>query len=240
MKVFIIIPAAGLGTRMSGGKRHTPSKQFTHIGGTPILIRTLRCFGLRTDVDQIIVALRENEIANFKPVVAAESFANKVKLVAGGENRQDSVYNALSQIEAAADDVVLVHDGVRPFAEKKMIADVIAASRKYGAAIAGVPALDTIKLVERSSENAVVTSTIPRERVVMAQTPQGARFAILREAFASARADGFTGTDEASLIERAGHTVGVVMGSYKNIKITTPADIEIAEMYARAAAGEEE
>ena len=112
-----------------------------------------------------------------------------------------------------------------------MIAKVIAAATKYGAAMAGVPASDTIKQVERTSEGAIITSTIPRERVVLAQTPQGFRFAVLKKAFDEAQADGFTGTDEASLVERSGHEVAVVMGSPRNIKITTPADLELAEFY---------
>src|SRR5207302_8692204 len=127
---------------------------------------------------------------------------------------------------ATPDDIVLVHDAVRPFVTAEIIHDVIQAAEKYGAAIAALPAVDTVKQVERTAEGAVITATVPRERVVMAQTPQGFRFGVLKRAFDEATADGFIGTDEASLVERSGHDVAVVMGSPRNIKITTPGDLE--------------
>jgi 2-C-methyl-D-erythritol 4-phosphate cytidylyltransferase len=113
-----------------------------------------------------------------------------------------------------------------------MIHDVIEAAKKYGAAIVGVPALDTVKQVERTAEGALIKATIPREKIVMAQTPQGFRYSVVRRAFDEAAADGFLGTDEASLVERSGHPVAVVMGSVQNIKITTPGDLELAEFYS--------
>ncbi len=238
MKVYAIIPAAGLGTRMSAGRPATPSKQFTQLAGQPILIHTLRRFAECQQVHRILVALRKNEVAGFQKKLNEESFAARVELVVGGENRQESVANALAKLKAEADDVVLVHDGVRPFVNKQIIDGVIAAVVKHGAAIAGVPAVDTIKQVDRTSDGAIITSTIPRERVVMAQTPQGFRYSILKQAFADAQADNFTGTDEASLVERAGHTVAVVMGSPRNIKITAPADMELAELYIKPAAAD--
>jgi 2-C-methyl-D-erythritol 4-phosphate cytidylyltransferase len=155
----------------------------------------------------------------------------KISYVEGGEHRQHSVANALGIIAGAAEDIVLVHDGVRPFVTSNIIHDVIVAAERYGAAIAGCPAVDTVKQVERTAEGALVSTTIPRERVVMAQTPQGFRYPILRKAFEEALADGFTGTDEASLVERSGHRVAVVMGSPRNIKITTPIDMELAEFF---------
>jgi 2-C-methyl-D-erythritol 4-phosphate cytidylyltransferase len=115
--------------------------------------------------------------------------------------------------------------------DQEIIHNVIEAARKYGAAIAAVPAVDTIKQVERTAEGALVHATIPREHVVLVQTPQGFRFELLKKAFDEATGDGFTGTDEASLLERAGHPVAVVMGSPRNIKITTPADLELAKFY---------
>jgi 2-C-methyl-D-erythritol 4-phosphate cytidylyltransferase len=241
MKVFVIIPAAGLGTRMSSppstkGKRGTPSKQFTELGGTPILIHTLRKFAAVPEVTEICVALRPEEIAGFRSRLEKEGkdIAQKnVQMVEGGEHRQQSVAHALAAINAAPDDIVLVHDAVRPFVTPDIIHEVIAAAQKYGAAIAGMPAVDTMKQVERTAEGAVIKTTIPREKIVMAQTPQGFRFDLLKKAFDDAATDGFTGTDEASLIERAGNTVAVVMGSPRNIKITTPADLELAEFYLR-------
>ncbi|MDP9262958.1 MAG: 2-C-methyl-D-erythritol 4-phosphate cytidylyltransferase [Acidobacteriota bacterium] len=235
MKVLVIIPAAGLGTRMAAapkaGKKPGPSKQFAEIGGVPILILTLRKFAAAEGVNEIYVALPKGEVEPFRSRLEKESFAKKVQLVEGGENRQQSVANALAQVKAEAEDIVLVHDAVRPFVDAGIIRNVIEAAEKHGAAIAGVPAVDTVKQVERTSDGAIVASTIPRERVVQVQTPQGFRFALLKKAFEEAQADGFTGTDEASLVERAGHEVAVVMGSARNIKITTPADLELAEFY---------
>ncbi|MGH9531599.1 MAG: 2-C-methyl-D-erythritol 4-phosphate cytidylyltransferase [Terriglobales bacterium] len=242
MKVFVIIPAAGLGTRMASrlaGPQDTKgaptSKQFAELGGVPILVHTLRKFASVDAVNEIFVALRAAESARFEQQLEQEGLRARVYRVEGGENRQQSVANALAELEKrsrpAADDVVLVHDAVRPFVDAEIIRNVIAAAAKHGAAIAGLPAVDTVKQVDRTADGAIVTSTVPRERVVLAQTPQGFLFAVLKQAFDDAQADGFTGTDEASLVERAGHEVAVVMGSARNIKITTPADLELAEFY---------
>jgi 2-C-methyl-D-erythritol 4-phosphate cytidylyltransferase len=240
----VIIPAAGLGTRMAPvpsaqdkGKKPAPSKQFTDLGGKPILIHTLRKFAAVDAVTEIWVALRESEIAGFRARLQTEANdvvkKKKVELVAGGEHRQQSVANALNAVSAAADDIVLVHDAVRPFVTAEITREVIEAARKYGAAIAGLPAVDTVKQVERTADGAHVKATIPRERVVMAQTPQGFRYGVIKKAFDEAAADGFLGTDEASLVERAGYEVAVVMGSPRNIKITSPADMELAEFYLK-------
>jgi 2-C-methyl-D-erythritol 4-phosphate cytidylyltransferase len=242
MKVVVIIPAAGLGTRMAPmpgahgkQKKAPPSKQFTELGGTPILIHTLRRFAAVDAVSEIWIALRENETDRFRARLESEAkddvLKKKVELVIGGEHRQQSVENALSAIAAAADDIVLVHDAVRPFVTGEIIQEVIGAAEKYGAAIAGLPAVDTVKQVERTAEGALIKATIPRAGIVMAQTPQGFRYSVIKKAFDEASADGFLGTDEASLVERSGHDVAVVMGSPRNIKITTPADMELAEFY---------
>jgi 2-C-methyl-D-erythritol 4-phosphate cytidylyltransferase len=259
MKVLVIIPAAGLGTRMAAapgakGKKPSASKQFTELGGTPILIHTLRKFATCPGISEVYIALRKSEMSSFRALLEREArtvelrstrtaeggrphiesgpievLQKTVQLVEGGEHRQQSVANAMAAIAASPDDIVLVHDAVRPFVSREIIQDVIRAAEKYGAAIAGLPAADTIKQVERTAEGAVITATVPRERVVLAQTPQGFRYDVLRRAFDEASADGFLGTDEASLVERSGHEVAVVMGSPRNIKITTPWDLELAE-----------
>jgi 2-C-methyl-D-erythritol 4-phosphate cytidylyltransferase len=241
MKVVVIIPAAGLGTRMSSapgtkGKKPSASKQFTELGGTPILIHTLRKFAASPEVSEICIALRGNEIEGFRTRLEKEAkdvLRKTIHLVEGGDHRQHSVANALSSVSASADDIVLVHDAVRPFVTEEIIHDVIRAAQKFGAAIAGLPAVDTVKQVERTSDGALITATLPRERVVMAQTPQGFRYDVLKKAFDEAAADGFVGTDEASLVERSGHEVAVVMGSPRNIKITAPADMELAEFFLK-------
>ncbi|HWZ43364.1 MAG TPA: 2-C-methyl-D-erythritol 4-phosphate cytidylyltransferase [Candidatus Saccharimonadales bacterium] len=232
MKVFAIIPAAGFGTRMaSPGKKGQLSKQFFEINGTPILVHTLRVFARNPQVGHILVALRRNEMQRFEQQLEKEKLSAKVEVVEGGEHRQESVANALAAVHAAPEDIVLVHDAVRPFVDDEIIASVVRESVKHGAAIAGLPAVDTIKQVERAAEGAIITSTIPRERIVQAQTPQGFRYPLIKRAFDSAAADGFIGTDEASLVERLGESVWVVMGSPRNIKITTPADMELAEFF---------
>ena len=233
MKVVVIIPAAGLGTRMSaasGGPR-SRSKQFFELQGTPILIHTLRKFAQCDAVSEIVVALRKSEAGTFQKQIEKENFKKPLRIVEGGEHRQNSVANALAAIKAADDDIVLIHDAVRPFVDQETIVNVIEAVKKYEAAIAGVPAIDTVKQVDRTADGAVVIATVPRERMVLAQTPQGFRFSLLKKAFDEAMADGFMGTDEASLIERAGGAVHVVMGSPRNVKITTPADLELAEFF---------
>ena len=246
MKVLVIIPAAGLGTRMAPAplgakgkqKKTPPSKQFTDLGGTPILIHTLRKFAAVDAVSEIWIALRENEIAGFRTrleLEATDVLNKKVELVVGGEHRQQSVENALNAVAAAGSDIVLVHDAVRPFVTSEIIQQVIEATQKYGAAIAGLPAVDTVKQVERTAEGALIKGTIPRAGIVMAQTPQGFRYSVIKKAFDEASADGFLGTDEASLVERSGHDVAVVMGSPRNIKITAPADMQLAEFYLKNA-----
>jgi 2-C-methyl-D-erythritol 4-phosphate cytidylyltransferase len=239
MKVFVIIPAAGLGTRMTSApsaknKKGAPSKQFTELGGTPILLHTLRQFAACPEVSEICIALRAGEMEGVRARLKNDGkdiAHKKVQLVEGGEHRQQSVAHALAAIGAAPDDIVLVHDAVRPFVTSEIIQEVIRAAQKHGAAIAATPAVDTVKQVERTAEGAIVKATIPRERVVLAQTPQGFRYSVLKQAFDEAAADGFTGTDEASLVERSRHEVTVVMGSPRNLKITTPADLELAEFY---------
>jgi 2-C-methyl-D-erythritol 4-phosphate cytidylyltransferase len=153
--------------------------------------------------------------------------------VEGGNNRQESVAHALAALPAEPDDVVLVHDAVRPLIDAATIERTIDAVEQFGAAIVGMPAVDTIKQVERTAHGALVTATIPREFVVLAQTPQGFRYGLLQRAFAEATEDGFIGTDEASVVERAGLPVAVVPGSQVNLKITQPGDLELAEFYLR-------
>jgi 2-C-methyl-D-erythritol 4-phosphate cytidylyltransferase len=229
MQVFAILPAAGLGTRMAGPQ----PKQFLSLAGVPILIHSLRAFAAVPRVTAMYVAVRNSEVARVQDQVAEFGFAGRVHVVEGGEKRQESVANALAALPAQPEDIVLVHDAVRPLIDPATIDRTIDAVAEYGAAIVGLPAVDTIKQVERTAHGALITSTIPREFVVLAQTPQGFRYELLQRAFAEAEADGFVGTDEASLVERAGLSVAVVHGSQVNLKITQPGDLELAEFYLR-------
>ena len=201
------------------------------LDGVPILIHSLRAFASVQRVTAIYVAVRTTEIDRVEAQIAEYGFANRVRVVAGGDTRQESVSHALAALPAQPDDIVLIHDAVRPLIDAATIDRTIDAVAQSGAAIVGMPAIDTIKQVERTAHGALITSTIPREYVVLAQTPQGFRYSLLQRAFAEANADGFVGTDEASLVERAGIPVAVVHGSQVNLKITQPGDLELAEFY---------
>ncbi len=222
MKVLAIIPAAGMGVRMGGG---TP-KQFLSLDGVPIFVHTLRKFAASPVIDEILLALRPDDRERAQKDIDREHFTKPLRLVVGGASRQETVARALGEA-AESTEVVVVHDAVRPFVEPAMIQRVVEAARADGAAILGVPSADTVKQVERLT----ILGTIPRERIVLAQTPQAFRFEILREAFARAQADDFRATDESGLVERLGHPVTVLMGSDRNIKITKPSDLPLARLY---------
>lgn len=213
----------------------TPSapKQFLELGGVPILIHSLRAFAQVPQIASIHVAVRENERERVQAQIQEHGFSGKVHIVTGGDTRQESVANALRTLDCEENDIVLVHDAVRPLIDPATISRTIEAVEKHGAAIVGLPAVDTIKQVERTADGAIITATIPREYIVQAQTPQGFRCGLLTRAFSEATADGFLGTDEASIVERAGARVAVVMGSSTNLKITQPGDLELAEFYLK-------
>ena len=228
-RIAAILPAAGLGTRMGA---ETP-KQFLELDGAPIAILSLRRIASCELVTDIIVATRADNVAQLSERIAQEKFKQKVQVVRGGDSRQDSVAHALEQVSNDTE-IVLVHDAVRPFVTREQIARVIEEARKTRAAILGIPAMDTVKEVKRATlpeDVALITATIPRERIVLAQTPQAFSAKLLKEAFARAQADGVTASDEAGLVERLGYDVHVVLGSERNIKITKPADMELARFY---------
>jgi 2-C-methyl-D-erythritol 4-phosphate cytidylyltransferase len=229
MQVFAILPAAGLGTRMSGPQ----PKQFLSLDGIPILIHSLRAFAAVERVKAMYVAVRKREMERVQAQVVEHGFVHRVHVVEGGDSRQESVVHALNALPAEEEDIVLVHDAVRPLIDAATIERTIDAVAEHGAAIVALPAVDTIKQVERTAHGAIITSTIPREFIVQAQTPQGFRFGLLQKAMSEAVEDGFVGTDEASVVERAGFPVAVVHGSQVNLKITQPGDIELAEFYMR-------
>jgi 2-C-methyl-D-erythritol 4-phosphate cytidylyltransferase len=222
MSVLAIIPAAGVGVRMGGG---TP-KQFLSLEGVPIFVHTLRKFVAADVIGEIFLALRAEDMDRVLGDIDREHFSKPVRLVAGGPTRQETVARALAEAPTGTE-VVVVHDAVRPFIELEMIGRVVETARKDGAAILGIPSIDTVKQVERQK----ILGTIPRERIVLAQTPQAFRYKIIEEAFARAATDGFNGTDEASLVERMGLQVSVLMGSDRNIKITKPSDLPLARLF---------
>ena len=228
-RIAAILPAAGLGTRMGA---ETP-KQFLELNGTPIVILSLRRIASCTLVTDLIVATRADEIQRLEERIAKEKLKQPVRVVKGGDSRQDSVAAALREVPNEAE-IVLVHDAVRPFVTVEQITRVIEEARRCHAAILGIPAMDTVKEVKRASlpeDVALVTGTIPRERLVMAQTPQVFATKLLKEALARAQSDGVNASDEAGLVERLGRDVHVVLGSERNMKITKPADMELARFY---------
>src|SRR3984893_18142977 len=169
MKVVVIIPAAGLGTRMASapaakGKKPAATKQFTELGGTPILIRTLRKFVASPEVCEIYIALRGNEIEGFRARLEKETkhiLQKTIHLVEGGEHRQHSVANALNSVSAADEDIVLVHDAVRSFVTEEIIHAVIQTARKYGSAVARLRRVSALKQVERSPGGALISAALP-------------------------------------------------------------------------------
>ncbi len=230
-RVAAVLPAAGLGTRMGAD---TP-KQFLSLDGVPVLLFTLRRLAACGAITNFIIATRAEDVDSVSASAAAEKFGREVCVVRGGDSRQDSVANAVEKVPLETD-LILVHDAVRPLVTCDQIERVIAEAQACDAAILGIPAMDTVKEVKRASlptDVALITATIPRERVVLAQTPQVFRASLLREAFARARQDGVKASDEAGLVERLGHDVHVVVGSERNLKITRPGDMELAEFYLR-------
>src|SRR5215475_15993270 len=228
-RIAAILPAAGLGTRMGA---ETP-KQFLELDGTPIVIHSLRRIASCPLVTDIILATRADVVAALEERVRSERLSQNVRVVRGGDSRQESVAQALAEVSEDTE-IVLVHDAVRPFVTVDQITRVIEEARRCQAAILGIPAMDTVKEVKRASlpeDVALITGTIPRERLVLAQTPQVFATKLLKEAFARAQSDGVNASDEAGLVERLGHDVHVVLGSERNMKITKPADMDLARFY---------
>jgi 2-C-methyl-D-erythritol 4-phosphate cytidylyltransferase len=231
-RIAAILPAAGLGTRMGAEK----PKQFLELDGVPIWILSLRRIASCPLVTDIFIATRGDGIQKLEERIREEKFQQPVRVVKGGDSRQESVSQALRQVPADTE-LILVHDAVRPFVTVEQITRVISEARRTRAAILAIPAMDTVKEVKRASlpeDVALITVTIPRERIVLAQTPQVFEAALLKDAFARAEADGVSASDEAGLVERLGIDVYVVQGSERNIKITKPTDMDLARFYLQA------
>jgi 2-C-methyl-D-erythritol 4-phosphate cytidylyltransferase len=223
MKCVALVPAAGQGKRMGGAH----SKPYLLLEGKPILAHTLLELERCPLVDEVVLMVERGEIERARASVVEEFRLQKVgAILAGGVQRQDSVWEGLKTIQDDCD-LVMVHDGVRPFISQEMLARSIQGAVDCGASIAGMPAKDTVKLV--SAQN-MVLKTPDRKSVFLVQTPQTFKRDILLRAYRQAMEDGFYATDEASLVERLGMPVKVVEGSYENIKITTPEDLVVGEM----------
>lgn len=226
MSVIVLIPAAGMGRRMQAAH----NKQYLLLDGIPILAHTLALFNNHPLVDHIYVVSPVDEIPFCRREIVSRLAFDKVReVVAGGEERQDSVRNGLRSCDAQADDIVLIHDGVRPLFPARCLPEVIETTARVGACVVGMPVKDTIKEVD----DHLICATPDRGRLWQAQTPQGFRYALIRDAHERALADDWRGTDDASLVERLGLPVAMVAGSYRNIKITTPEDLILAEALLR-------
>lgn len=226
MSVTVLIPAAGMGARMGAAV----NKQYLSLADRPVLAHTLALFDNHPAIDHICIVSPQKEIDYCRAeVVDRYGFAKVGNLIPGGAERQDSVYNGLSACTAVDNDIVLIHDGVRPFFPSDRIEQVVATAARTGACVVGVPVKDTIKEVEEG----LIRCTPERRRLWQAQTPQAFVFGLIRDAYERARQEGFRGTDDASLVERLGHPVAMIEGSYRNIKITTPEDLILAEAFIK-------
>ncbi|NLP14970.1 MAG: 2-C-methyl-D-erythritol 4-phosphate cytidylyltransferase [Clostridium sp.] len=220
--VSAVVAAAGKGTRMN----MDINKQYIKVCGIPVLARTLSVFEQCELIDEVVVVVNDNDIFFCKQNIVEAYDLKKVKLlVAGGAERQNSVYNGLLQLNKDTD-VVIIHDGARPFINNKIIAECIQAALVHGVSTVAVPVKDTIKL---SEDGDCVNKTLERGKLWAVQTPQAFKYDILMGAHKRAAQDGFTGTDDTVLAERLGYRTRLVMGSYNNIKITTKEDLAFAE-----------
>ncbi|MFH7326526.1 2-C-methyl-D-erythritol 4-phosphate cytidylyltransferase [Desulfurivibrio sp. C05AmB] len=221
-----IIAAAGSGTRMGGGM----PKQFLELAGAPLFIHGLRAFAAVPEILRTVVVSKAEYLEATREILARHGFADTL-VVNGGETRQDSVARGLAALSALPQNfaLVAVHDGARPLVNPDLIRRCLAAATAHGAAIAAVPVKDTLKREQAAAPaRPLVAATVAREGLWQAQTPQVARFSLLQEALSAAAAAGFSGTDEASLLERTGCSVALVPGSAANLKVTLPEDLALA------------
>lgn len=220
-KIAVIIAAAGSGTRMGSGI----SKQFRKISGLPVLVRAVGAFSEHPFVDEIIIVTKQEEQEFvLKQMVQAYELKKVTGVIAGGQERQDSVYNGIKTLSKDVD-FVLIHDGARPFVSADMITRTLERLLQYHAVAAAVPVKDTIK----TCEDGVFTGTPNRDFLYAVQTPQGFRVSVIKAALENAEAEKFYGTDDAVLVERIGQKVYLVEGNYSNIKITTEEDLIVGQ-----------
>ena len=226
MRVVALIPAAGAGKRMG----RCISKPFLCIGGKAILARTLLRFEDTDSIDEVYVIISNMEESRCKEEIIEKYNLKKVtKIVIGGNERQDSVKNGIDAIEQGCD-VVMIHDGNRPFISSELIDESISKTVKYGATVVSIPVKDTVKAVSLDGE---IVDTLDRKSLWLAQTPQTFQYGIIKKAYENASLNGLFSYDDSSLVELLGIKVRTIMGSYKNIKITTPEDMIIAEAFLK-------
>lgn len=223
MQVSAIIAAGGRGRRMNS----SISKQFLNIKGHPILYYTLKKFEKMDKIKSIVLVTGADDLDYTREEIIKRYRFKKIRLVEGGKERQDSVYNGLRELSPQTD-IVVIHDGVRPFVPVNIIEKSITAAAKYKAVGVAVPVKDTIKVVDK---NHTIKNTPDRKTLWAMQTPQSFTYDIIMRAYEKAMRDGFYGTDDTVLVERLGLPVKIIEGAYENIKITTPEDIVFAETF---------
>ncbi|MCK5147732.1 2-C-methyl-D-erythritol 4-phosphate cytidylyltransferase [bacterium] len=219
LKTVFILPSAGIGKRMGAGM----PKQFLGLAGKPLFFHPLEAFEAAPSVDAVIVVVPEPDVLPVQDLISKTGFRKVISVVPGGAERQDSVSNGLAAVPALTE-IIGVHDGVRSLISVDLIEKMITAAREYGAAVPCIPVVDTIK----TTDGQWIGETLDRSKLVHIQTPQVFKSDLLKEAYHNAAAGGFQGTDDASLVERAGHKVRHVEGDINNIKITAPLDMQIA------------
>lgn len=221
MRVVAIIPAAGRGERMGRGD----SKAFLPLADRPLLFYTLRRVHECESLDELVVVVPEDKLLLARELVGQGGFSKVRKVVVGGNCRQESVARGL-EATGPTGDIVVIHDGARPLVETFLIGEAVRGARKFGAVAAAVPAKDTVRTF---SAQGGFLCQLERDRVALVQTPQAFNYAWFKEAHQRAREAGFLATDDAALVERLGHPVHMILGSYSNIKVTTPEDLILAE-----------
>ncbi len=226
--VFVIIPAAGQGKRFGGKTK----KQFLGLDGLPVLIHTLTIFQKISLVDEILPVVNQEDQSFTESLIAEYSLSKVKRIIPGGDERQDSVRAALVLLEEEGqpEDIVLVHDGVRPLVSPVIIEKVICATEQYGAAVAALPVADSLKIVSKIKE---LVRSIPRENLWAMQTPQGFRLGVLGDAYRQAAQENLIGTDDAMLVVQMGKKVKCIEGSVENIKITNSEDLKLVELIYR-------
>ena len=217
MIISAIVLAAGSGLRFGA------MKQFVMLRGKPVLQRALECFESHPEITEVVLVTQ-----NPSSLSDWTTRFNKISSIAsGGEKRQDSVYAGFRMLDADKTDIVLIHDGVRPFVSQELLSRIIMATRKTGAAVPVEPVEDTMKIIDKQ----IILKTVDRNGLFRSQTPQGFKYKIIKEALETASKENFYGTDDAALVERIGKTVMAVAGERRNIKITVPEDLRVAEAF---------
>jgi 2-C-methyl-D-erythritol 4-phosphate cytidylyltransferase len=222
MSVSAIIVAGGKGIRMGAAVR----KQYMLLAGKPIVCHTLEIFDACPCIEEIYLVVPPDDLDTCaEKWISSLTLHKTIHLVAGGIERQDSVYRGIEAISGRRCEVVVIHDAVRPFVSTHIIESCVAEARVSGACIVGMPVMDTAKLVNSGR----IERTLDRNTIWMAQTPQAFDLNLIRSAHEKARSDHFTGTDDAMLVERLGRKISIIAGSRLNMKITTPEDLALAE-----------